>query len=156
MYDIFGEDVVEIVDYEYTPQKINPFDFVNSITSQNVSMYNDDSYVHADLDKQYNTWLTNMALANYNDTIFYANEMNKNHGLSSKMQYDYLFHSIRKYKRRGKWGKRVLPDDIDLVKTYYNYNTEKATQALKLLTKDNLDYIKASYYQGGIGGKVKK
>lgn len=155
MFELFG-DVKPVDTYEYTPKKISPFDFVNSISTERTSMWNDGTYTQDELNSSYNSWVINMAMANNNDTIFYSNELNMRSDISSHMQYDYLFNSVRKYKRYGKWNKRSLPDNIELIKTYYNYNTEKSIEALKLLTDDQIDAIKASYYTGGAGSKRKK
>ena len=39
--------------------------------------------------------------------------------------------------------------NLDIVKSYYGYSNEKAIQALKILTKEQLNYIKAKIDVGG-------
>jgi len=38
---------------------------------------------------------------------------------------------------------------LEIVKSYYGYSNEKATQALKILSKEQLDYIKQRLETGG-------
>jgi hypothetical protein len=79
----------------------------------------------------------------------FANEMNMNHGLPSKLQYDFLLNSVRKRKRFSPWIKKEKIQDLDAVKSYYGYSNEKAQQALKILTKDQINYIKSKLDVGG-------
>jgi len=39
--------------------------------------------------------------------------------------------------------------DLDLVKKYYGYSNDKAIQALRILTPDQLNYIKEKLNKGG-------
>jgi len=39
--------------------------------------------------------------------------------------------------------------DIDYVKRYYGYSNEKAKQALTILTKEQLAFIKSKFETGG-------
>ena len=39
--------------------------------------------------------------------------------------------------------------DLDYVKRYYDYSNEKAKQALKLLSKEQLNFIKSKFETGG-------
>jgi hypothetical protein len=40
--------------------------------------------------------------------------------------------------------------DLDAVKSYYGYSNEKAQQALKILNKEQLEYIKSKLDTGGM------
>jgi len=108
---------------------------------------------------KYNAWRTNSSLSNFKDTIPQANKMNINHHLSSKLQYHYLYHSIRKQKRFGKKktdeDKRIEKEMkaeqelITLVQDYYKYNIVRAKEALKILSKKQIDIIKKNQEKGG-------
>ena len=39
--------------------------------------------------------------------------------------------------------------DLDVVKQYYGYSNKKASEALNILTKSQIDYIKERLYKGG-------
>lgn len=101
-------------------------------------------------EKSISTYMINKALGSHIDTILYANEMNRRHFLDKKLQYDYLFHSIRKYKRKyQKWMKYNESKDIQLIKEYYSYSTKQAEQVFPLLSKSDLEYIAEKLDKGG-------
>ena len=75
--------------------------------------------------------------------------MNKNSHLPNKMQYDFFLNSVKPRKRFSPWAKKDSIDYLDVVKEYYGYNDDKALQALRILTKDQLDSIKKSLSKGG-------
>lgn len=121
--------------------------YENSITSgKRIEIYGD-----------YSQWRTNNILSNYKDTILYANEMNLHYDLKDQMHYDYLFNSIRKSKR---WSKAETKEEkkerekqeqlISLVSTYYKYNLVRAKEALRVLSAEQLDYIKQKQEKGGV------
>lgn len=101
-------------------------------------------------EKSISPYRINKALGSHIDTILYANEMNRRHFLDKKLQYDYLFHSIRKYKRKyQKWMKYNESKDIQLIKEYYSYSTKQAEQVFPLLSKSDLEYITEKLDKGG-------
>ena len=83
------------------------------------------------------------------DSLMYANEMNKVHFLPKKLQYDFLLNSLRKRKRFSPWLRKEDIKDLECVKSYYDYSNEKALQALKILSKTQIDFIKSKLETGG-------
>ena len=83
------------------------------------------------------------------DAVLFVNEMNKSHHLDPKLQYDFYRNSLRKKKRFAPWLKKGKIDDLDAVKNYYKYSNEKAQQALRILTREQIDYIKQKLNTGG-------
>jgi hypothetical protein len=79
----------------------------------------------------------------------FANEMNRYHFLPKKMQYDFFINSLRKRKRYSPWIRQDKIKDLDYVKRYYGYSNEKAKQSLKILTKEQLTFIKSKFETGG-------
>jgi len=79
-----------------------------------------------------------------------ANEMNISHWLDPKLQYDFLFHSIRAKKRFFKKKKTTTDPAFEQVKEYYKYNDKRTKEALAILTKEQLDIIKNKNNKGGI------
>ena len=88
-------------------------------------------------------------MASHYDTVLLANEMNIHYQLPNKLQYDFYINIVRKRKRFSPWEKKVKLDDLECVKEYYNYSTEKAQAVLKLLNKEQIDYIKSKLNRGG-------
>jgi hypothetical protein len=78
-----------------------------------------------------------------------ANEMNINHHLDNRLQFDFFINIVRKRKRFSKWFKPESISDVEVVKTYYGYSNEKARQVLTLLTKKQIEELKKKVYKGG-------
>lgn len=126
-------------------KKVSFFDFLNSLTESKTYIYNDDTA------KEYQPFLINRGLSQHADCILYANEMNKAHSLSKKMQHDFFFFSIPAKARRGKWAKADDSDkgDLDLISKHYNVSREKASVYLKLLDNQSLIHLRERYNIGG-------
>ena len=120
-------------------------DWLNSINfnKENLIKENPDSV------KQYPAFIVNKCLAGHIDTIMFANEMNINHHVAPGLQYDFLINTVRKRKRFSPWLKKDKINDLDAVKSYYGYSNEKAQQALKILTKEQISFIKEKLDVGG-------
>jgi hypothetical protein len=83
----------------------------------------------------------------------FANEMNMNHHLDKNLQYSFYLNSLRKKKRFSPWLRKENIKDLECVKQYYGYSNEKAFQALKILSKQQIDFIKKRLETGGNNGK---
>lgn len=98
----------------------------------------DDPYVEGG----YPPFFINRGLSQHVDCLMYANEMNINSHLDNKLQYDYLYHSIRSMKRRfGKWAKRKDDALIKAISQYYNINLRRAKEYADILTKEQQKFI---------------
>lgn len=109
-----------------------------------------------DIDGDYSQWRTNNILSKHKDTIFYVNEINK-YPVTDQMHYNYLFDSIRKYKRYAKSEtkeekkKREKEAElISLISEYYKYNKLRTKEALKVLSADDIEYIRRKLNKGGV------
>lgn len=100
--------------------------------------------------KKYAPFIINKCMSGHMDTVMLANEMNINHGLDKYLQYQFYLNIVRKRKRFSPWLKKDKIKDLELVKKYYNYSNSKAEQALKILTKDQLEYIRLKFDTGGV------
>ena len=76
--------------------------------------------------------------------------MNMNHQLDKDMQYSFYLNSLRKKKRFSPWIRKDKVQDLECVKRYYSYSNEKALQALKILNKSQLNFIKQRLEIGGM------
>ena len=123
---------------------MNPFDYVNSINATKK-----DIMVDEDTEKGYNPFMVNRSLSYFQDTVLFANEMNKYHSLDKDMQYSFYLNILRKRKRFSPWIKKEKDSDLEYVKRYYGYSNEKAAQALKILSNEQLDFIKQRLETGG-------
>jgi hypothetical protein len=120
-------------------------DWLNSInfTKENLTEENPD------IIKEYAPFIINKCLSGQIDTILFANEMNMNHHLDKDMQYSFYLNSLRKRKRFSPWLRKDKVTDLECVKQYYGYSNEKASQALKILSKDQIAFIKQRLEIGG-------
>ena len=130
--------------YQLKNNAISPFDFVKSINDTKENLITDDWS-----EDQYNAFIVNKALSFTPDTIIYANEMNSRPHLEKVLQYQFLINIVRKKKRFSKWIKKEKIEAIDIIKEYYGYNTDKARQAVSILSKEQIDDIKSKLYKGG-------
>ena len=101
--------------------------------------------------KDYKAFMVNRALSYHMDCVLYANEMNLRPGLDSDMQYQYLLNTIRSVKRKYQpWQKSEVLKDLECVKIYFGYSNEKAKDALRILTEDQIAEIRAKTNIGGV------
>lgn len=119
-------------------------DWLNSINSTKENLMEDPSVV-----KQYPPYIINKCLSGHIDCILFANEMNMNHQLDKDMQYKFYLNVLRKRKRFSPWIRKDKVEDLECIKQYYGYSNEKASQVLKLLNKEQLDFIKKRLEKGG-------
>ncbi|MGZ4849776.1 MAG: DNA polymerase clamp loader subunit A [Candidatus Bathyarchaeia archaeon] len=100
---------------------------------------------------KYEPFRTNRAFSNYPDTVIHANDMNINYGLDNRLQYDYLYYSIRKKKRSFKnRGKKNKDDTFSCVQEYYKYSNKKTHETLAVLNEEQIEIIRKKVNKGGI------
>ena len=99
--------------------------------------------------KEYPPYIVNRCLSGHLDCIMFANEMNLHHHLDKDMQYSFYLNTLRKKKRFSPWLRKDKVQDLECVKQYYGYSNEKASQALKILTNEQITYIKKRLDTGG-------
>jgi hypothetical protein len=99
--------------------------------------------------KEYAPYIINRCLSGHIDCILFANEMNRYNFLDKDMQYSFYLNSLRKKKRFSPWIRKDKVKDLECIKQYYGYSNEKASQALKILNKSQLDFIKQRLEIGG-------
>jgi len=120
-------------------------DWLNSINFTKENLMEDNP----DLKKEYAPYVINRCLSAHIDCVLFANEMNKNHHLDKDLQYSFYLNSLRKKKRFSPWLRKDKVTDLECIKQYYGYSNEKASQALKILTKEQLTFIKQRLDIGG-------
>ena len=125
---------------------MNPFDYVNQILQGKKQLIVDEL-----TEKEYNSFLTNRSLSYHKDCIMYANEMNMRHFVDKKMQNDFLLNTIRSQKRPfAKWVKTEKSDNLECIKNIFGFSDSKAREALKLLSKEEIQQLKEQTDIGGL------
>jgi len=120
-------------------------DWLNSINQNKNDLVEEDPL----LEKEYPPFIINKCMSGHLDTVLYANEMNMSHFLDKKLQYDFYLNSVRKRKRFSPWLRKDKVKDLDVVKSYYGYSNEKAQQALRILSPEQLAFIRSKLETGG-------
>ena len=100
------------------------------------------------------SFIINRALSMNVDTILYSNEMNIQYTLDPLLQYDYFINSLRKKKRWSKWAKAQQSANLELVKTYYNYNEQRAREVLDPLSESQVEDIRLRLSKGGTNNET--
>jgi hypothetical protein len=99
--------------------------------------------------KSYPPYIVNRCLSGHMDAVLFVNQMNMHSHLNKDMQYKFLLNSLRKRKRYSPWLKKEKVKDLEAIKSYYGYSNEKALQSLKILTREQIDFIKQRLDVGG-------
>ena len=120
-------------------------DWLNSINQSKKNIMDEDPSSI----KDYAPYIINRCLSGHIDCLMYANEMNKYHSLDKKLQYDFFINIVRNKKRYSPWLKQEKIKDLEVVKSYYGYSNEKAKQALRILSEEQLNFIKQKLETGG-------
>jgi len=120
-------------------------DWLNSINVNKQNLIEGDKSII----KDYPPYIVNKCLSAHYDAILFANEMNISHYLDKDLQYHFYLHGLRKRKRYSPWLKKSKIEYVDYVKTYYGFSNEKAVEALKILNKEQLNFIKNTFEIGG-------
>ena len=123
---------------------MNPFEFVKAI-----SYTKKDIMVDELVEREYNPFIVNRAFSYYPDTILYANEMNQNAHLDSRLQFDFFINIIKKRKRFSPWLKPSEIENLEVLKEYYGYSNEKAKSVLSLFNNKQIENLKERIYKGG-------
>jgi hypothetical protein len=125
---------------------MSPFDFVEIILSKR------NKFAEEELDfDAYKPFLVNRSLSYQPDCILYVNELNKSHSVPKTLQYQYFLNTIRPMKRKFQsWQKQAVIKDLDCVKEYFGYSDEKAKEALRILSDQQIALIKEKLEKGGV------
>ena len=120
-------------------------DYLNSINQTKEYLMDEDP----GWEKNYPSFVINKCMSQHMDTVMIANEMNQYPGLDKKLQYDFFINIMRPRKRFSPWGKKQKVKDLELVKQFYGYSTEKALQAMRILSPDQIEIIRDKLNKGG-------
>jgi hypothetical protein len=100
---------------------------------------------------EYKPFIVNRALSLHKDCVLYVNQMNLHPDIDPDMQYQYYLNSLRPMKRKfQQWQKTEVLPDLEYVKQYFGYSNQKAKEALRILTEEQIAEIKIRTNTGGV------
>ena len=129
----------------YKIMSIELKDWLNSINFTKENLMEDPT-----VKKDYPPYIINRCLSGHLDCVMFVNEMNKYSFLDKDLQYSFYLNTLRKKKRFSPWLRKDKVTDLEIIKQYYGYSNEKASQALKILTPEQIKFIKQRLDTGGM------
>ena len=120
-------------------------DWLNSINLTKENLLENDPTSK----KSYPPYIINRCLSGHLDCVLLVNEMNKYHFIDKDLQYSFYLNTVRKRKRFSPWLRKDKINDLDYVKKYYGYSNQKALQVLKILSHEQINFIKQRLEIGG-------
>ena len=127
---------------------MTPFDYSNNISQSTEDIWTDES------ESEYVPFMVNRALSQFYDTCMFAQEMNASFGLTNRMQYDFLRHSVNpKKKRFAKWYKPEKDSHIEAICQVFGISLDVARQYVSLISNEELKLIMEKTYTGGRNAK---
>lgn len=139
-------------------KKLSFFDIVSNINSgpkskdilEDATAYTEEAVSLESPEKAYVPFMVNRSLSYFQDTVLFANEMNRCAALPARMQYDFFRNTIRPRRRFSKWFK-AMPDDkdVEVIKEHYGYSSEKAREVLALFSESALADLHKLRDKGG-------
>ena len=125
---------------------MSPFDFADVILRKK-KLEDFETVDFAD----YKAFLINRSLSSHLDCILHVNALNQYPSMDADMQFQYLLNSIRPMKRKfAPWQKSKMEENIECIKTYFGYSNQKAKEALRILTDEQIAEIKRKTDKGGV------
>ena len=132
----------------------NVFEFVNSINEKRNPEVIDEN------EKDYIPFIINRAFSFFQDSVFFANEMNRYAGvMENRNQFDFYFHALPKRRRFSKWIKKQstasTEEEIQLVINKYSCSRKKAKDVLNVFANNQTEKtrfnetLKNEAYTGG-------
>lgn len=106
--------------------------------------------------KQYDPWTIRRLVAQSQDTLIEANQMNVLGHLAADLQYMYFLHAIPKKSRFSKWPKKkIVSDSILMIAEYYQVNIEIANTYFNRMNDEQFNELRDRIEKGG-RGKLQK
>jgi hypothetical protein len=124
---------------------MNPFDFVNAINKTKKNLIAEDP----ETERSYSPWLTNLALSQFPESIYPANDMNRLNHLPSRTQFQYLLNTVRRGSRYGKWAKmdEETKNRLSLISRVYGCRNSVARKYLSILSEEQIKQLEIDYGQ---------
>lgn len=120
--------------------KLSPFEYIKTINSKSEKIEDLDGYV---------PFIVNRGMSYTIDTVLFANEVNMNSHIDANLQYDFYFYGIPKKKRYGKWIKKDILSNIDIIQENYRCSITRAIEYSGLLTPEQISVLEKRVNKGG-------
>jgi hypothetical protein len=101
------------------------------------------------MEKDYVPFMINKGLSQFADTVLLANQVNQMSHIDKKMQFDFLYNTVKKGKRFGKWHKAESDDVVELLKSCYGYSDTYARSIVDMITPTEIERLKERTNKGG-------
>jgi hypothetical protein len=121
-------------------------DFLNSINHDKKPLLDSEEIGSS----KYPAFVVNKCMSYFNDTIFYANEMNCNPWIDAKAQFDFYRLGVRKKKRYSPWLEKEEDNDIAVIKEVFGYSEPKAREVLNIISPQDIEKLKKSLEKGWV------
>jgi hypothetical protein len=131
-----------------------PFDFLKSINTTKCNLIRTSDNPEL-MEKEYAPYIVNRGLSLFQDTIMFANEMNRLHALPKIMQYEFYLNIVRKRKRYSKWHKPKEDHQIQVISDYYGFSMERAKDYIGILSDDDITELESRMNTGGLNKNKK-
>ncbi|AWY10161.1 clamp loader of DNA polymerase [Vibrio phage VAP7] len=133
--------------------KIGMFDWGNSINKNKNNLLSGNPFAI----KQYDPWSIRRLVAQSQDTLIEACEMNKVAHIAPEFQYMYFLHAIPPKARYSKWPKKqVVPEEIEQLAHYWGENIENTMKIFNRMNDAELEQVLSKINKGGRGKITKK
>ena len=70
--------------------------------------------------------------------------------MDKELHYKFLLHSLPKNVKYVAQSKKKKDKYLSIVKNYFDYNDQKAKDAINILSLHELEQIETSFYKGGV------
>lgn len=129
------------------------FDYLNALNSTKENLLRTED---PEVLKGFDPFMTRRGLAQNEDTLVVAEQLNKLHAITPWMQWSYALHSISPRKRYKPWAKKGPVDpDVKMLSEYFYINMEKASEYLRFLPKEVLAEIREKVERSEANEKAK-
>lgn len=84
------------------------------------------------------------------DLALICNEINKYGSISNEATYEFYLKVVpknKKFAKKAVWDKHP---DLDLIIEYYNCNTKVAQEYLRVLSPNDIEFIRKKCFKGGV------
>lgn len=124
---------------------MTPFDWFNQVTQK----------TGTDVDlSDWNTFMVNRIASMNKRTVWIADEMNKNTGLTSQQVFDFYYNMMPKGKVYNKYIKSSKGDEVlDIIQQVYKISAGEARSYVDLLTDEDIAHLRDYLFTGGVEQK---
>lgn len=122
-----------------------PFSYVNAVNEAK----------DIEVTSEYSQYLMNRNFSMFNDTILIANHANSLQNIDNELHFKFYRNLVNRRKRYFRWPKTNSSDDINIISEYFQFSIEKALEALRILSDEQIMFIKKWHEGKNNDGQLK-